>query len=135
MRIDRIQNQNVVFGAKLNICGKYFVSEELAKLTKKADKVGFENDVIELNFINYRDKSIEFLSEKTPDFMKKISSTLKARFIPNGDSKETELYKENMTADNYREFWAKENAYANKYLDRLVEKYPNDRIGVSIIEN
>ena len=135
MRVNRIQNQNVVFGAKLNVYGKYFTAKELNKLTKKADKIGFENDIIELNFTNYRDKSIEFLNEPTPDFMKRISSTLKARFIPNGEGKGTELYKANMTADGYREFWLQEDACANRYLDRLSEKYPNERVGVSIIEN
>ena len=135
MRVNSIQSQNTIFGAKLNISGKFFVEKELKVLTQKADKVGFENDVIELNYINYRDKSIEFLNEKTPDFMKKISSTLKARFFPNGDGNGTEFFKANMTADGYKEFWAQENFYANKYLDRLVERYPNSRIGVSIIEN
>ena len=135
MRVNSIQSQNTIFGAKLNISGKFFVEKELKVLTQKADKVGFDNDVIELNYINYRDKSIEFLNEKTPDFMKKISSTLKARFFPNGDGNGAEFFKANMTADGYKEFWAQENFYANKYLDRLVERYPNSRNGVSIIEN
>ena len=104
-------------------------------LTKKADKVGFENDIIELNYTNYRDKSIEFFNQKTPDFLKNISSFLKARFIPNGEGKGTELYKESITADNYKDFWELENKYANNYLDKLIKKYPNERIGVSIIEN
>ena len=135
MRVSSVQNNNMTFEARLNILGKYFVSEEYHALIKKADKIGFENDIVELSYTNYRDKSIEFMHEKTPDFMKRISGFFKARFIPNGEGKGTELFKENLTADDYRTFWKMENASANKYLDRLAEKYPNERIGVSIIEN
>jgi len=135
MRVSSVQKNNMTFDAKLEILGKYFVAEEYNTLIKKADKIGFENDVVELSYTNYRDKSIEFINEKTPDFMKKISSFFKARFIPNGEGKGTELFKENVTADDYRTFWKMENLSANKYLDRLAEKYPNERIGTSIIEN
>ena len=135
MRVGSIQNYNMTFGAKLNVYGKFFVAEELAVLTKKADKVGYENDIIELNYTNYRDNSIEFLNQKKPDFLKKISTTLQARFFPNGEGNGTELYKEVVSGDSYREFWRKENGIANRYLDRLIERYPNERVGVSIIEN
>jgi hypothetical protein len=135
MKVSSIQSYNPSFSAKLNVLGKFFVAEELNVLTNKADKVGFENDIVELNYTNYRDKSIEFLNEKTPDYLKKISSLLKARFIPNGEGIGTEIYKECASGDSYREFWDKENKIANRYLDRLVEKYPNERLGVSIIEN
>lgn len=135
MRVNRIQNDNISFGAKLNVLGKFFVAEEYKTLLKKADKIGYENDVIELNYTNYRDKSIEFAGQKQPDFLKRISSKLKARFIPNGEGVGTEIYKEIVSGDSYKEFWKKENGIANRYLDNLMKKYPNERIGVSIIEN
>lgn len=135
MRVNSIQSYNTAFGAKLNVYGKYFVKDELDVLTKKADKIGFENDVIELNYTNYRDKSIEFFNVKQPDYLKSISSTLIARFLPNGEGKGTELFRESVSGDSYNEFWRKENSIANWYLDRLSEKYPNERIGISIIEN
>ena len=135
MRVNGIQNDNISFGAKLNVLGKFFVAEEYKTLLKKADKIGYENDVIELNYTNYRDKSIEFAGQKQPDFLKKISSMLKARFIPNGEGEGTEIYKEIVSGDSYKEFWKKENGIANRYLDNLMKKYPNERIGVSIIEN
>ena len=135
MRVGSVQNNNVTFGARLNVYGKFFVAEEYKTLLKKADKIGYENDVIELNYTNYRDKSIEFFGQKQPDFLKKISSMLKARFIPNGEGVGTEIYKEIVSGDSYKEFWKKENGIANRYLDNLMKKYPNERIGVSIIEN
>lgn len=135
MRVSSIQNNNPTFCAKLQISGKYFIAEEYRTLVKKADKVGFENDVVELNYTNYKDKSIEFFNVKQPDFLKAISSTLKARFLPNGEGNGTELYRGCVSGDSYKEFWRKEYGIANWYLDRLIEKYPNERIGVSIIEN
>ncbi len=135
MRVSAIQNDNISFCAKLNVLGKFFVAEEYKTLLKKADKIGYENDVIELNYTNYRDKSIEFAGQRQPDFLKKISSMLKARFIPNGEGVGTEIYKEIVSGDSYKEFWKKENGIANRYLDNLMKKYPNERIGVSIIEN
>ncbi len=135
MRVNNIQSYNTTFGAKLNVNGKFFVKDELDILTKKADKIGFENDVIELNYTNYRDKSIEFFNVRQPDYLKSISSTFIARFLPNGEGKGTELFRESVSGDSYREFWRKENGVANWYLDRLFEKFPNKRIGISIIEN
>ena len=52
MRVNRIQNDSITFGAKLNVLGKFFVAEEYKTLLKKADKIGYENDVIELNYTN-----------------------------------------------------------------------------------
>lgn len=135
MRVSGVQNNNVTFGAKLNVLGKFFVAEEYKTLLKKADKIGYENDIVELSYTNYRDGSIEFFGQKQPDFLKKISSMLKARFIPNGEGAGTEIYKEIVSGDSYKEFWKKENGIANRYLDNLMKKYPNERIGVSIIEN
>ena len=135
MRVQTIQSNNPNFNAKLRVLGKYFVQEEQDVLLQKADKIGFENDVVELNYTNYRDRSIEFLNQKQPDYLKKISSILKARFYPNNEGEGTEIYKECVSDDNYRGFWAKEYKIAKRYLDTLAEKYPNERIGVSIIEN
>ena len=134
MRVNSIQN-NINFNGKLNVLGKFFVREELEKLTAKADKIGYENDVIELSFSNYRDNSIEFLGAKKSEYSSRMFSTLKARFIPNGEGIGTEMYKENIPADSYNELWTKEYGFSTGYLDRLVKKYPNERIGVSIIEN
>lgn len=136
MRVQNIQNSyNTPFNAKLRVLGKFFVKEEYATLLKKADKIGFENDIVELNYTNYVDGSIEFFNQKHPDYLKKISSLLKAEFFPNGDKIGTEIYKEIVSGDSYKEFWAKENKIANNYLDRLMKKYPNERLGFSIIEN
>lgn len=136
MRVQKVQNTyNTPFNAKLRILGKYFVDEEYKTLLKKADKIGYENDVIELNYTNYRDKSIEFLGQKQPDYLNKISSLLKAAFFPNDDKVGTEIYKEAVSGDSYKEFWTKENNIANRYLDILMKKYPNERLGISIIEN
>ena len=135
MKVNSIHNHNLTFGAKLNVCGKFFVKDELDLLNKKADKIGFENDVIELNYTNYRDKSIEFFNVKQPDYLKSISSTLIARFLSNGEGKGTEFFRESVSGDSYKEFWRKENGVANWYLDRLIERYPNKRVGVCIIEN
>ena len=135
MRVSSVQKNNMTFDAKLEILGKYFVAEEYNALVKKADKIGYETDVVELSYTNYRDKSIEFFNVKQPDFLKAISSTLKARFLPNGEGNGTELYRECVSGDSYKEFWRKENSIANWYLDKLIEKYHNERIRVSIIEN
>ena len=136
MKVDSIQNHNLRFKAKLNVLGgKHFVSEELNVLKQGADKIGFENDVVELNYANYRDKSIEFHNYKFPDCIKRISCILKARFFPNGEGTGTEIYKESVSGNNYREFWEKEYSAAKKYIDNLAKKYPNERIGISIIDN
>ena len=134
MKIDSIQN-NISFNAKLRVLGKFFVREELQNLTRKADKIGYEQDIIELSYKDYKDNSIEFLDSTKTSILDKITSTLKARFIPNGDGEGTEFFKENFAADNYADFWKKEENAANMYLDKLYKKYPNERIGISIIEN
>ena len=67
MRVQNIQNSyNTPFNAKLRVLGKFFVKEEYATLLKKADKIGFENDIVELNYTNYVDGSIEFFNQKRP---------------------------------------------------------------------
>ena len=96
MRVFGVQSNNTTFNAKLQIFGKYFVGKEYNALIKKADKVGYENDVIELSFSNYKDNSIEFLENKKSNILEKISSTFKARFIPNGEGLGTELFQENI---------------------------------------
>lgn len=135
MRIQNIQGNYPNFNAGLRVLGKYFVKEEHDMLLKKADKIGYENDMVELNYTNYKDGSIEFFGQKQPDYLKKISVLLKARFLPNDEGKGTEIYKECVSDDNYRKFWTKEFKIAEHYLDKLIEKYPNERIGVSIIDN
>jgi hypothetical protein len=135
MRVQSIQNRNPNFNARLRVFGKYFVKEEYDVLAKKADKIGFENDVVELNYTNYRDGSIEFLGQKQPDYLNKISVLLQAKFFPNNEGIGTEIHKECVSDDNYRRFWNKEYKIANNYLDRLMQKYANERMGVSIIEN
>ena len=135
MRVQSIQANNPNFNAKLRVFGKFFVKEHLDSLVQKADKIGFENDVVELNYTNYRDGSIEFLGQKQPDYLNKISSLLKAKFFPNDDGIGAEFYNECVSDNTYPKFWAKEYKIAKRYLDALAEKYPNERIGVSIIEN
>ena len=135
MRIHSIQNNNPNFNAKLRVLGKFFVKEELDILTKKADKIGFENDIVELNYTNYKDRSIEFLNQKQPDYLKKISSFLKAKFYPNNDGLGAEFYNESVSDDTYPKFWAKEYKVADYYIEKLMKKYPNERLGISIIEN
>ena len=135
MRVQSIQSNNPNFNAKLRVLGKYFLGKEDKFLVSKAEKIGYENDVVELNFTNYRDRSIEFLDQKQPDYLKRISIFMKAKFFPNGEGEGTEIYKECVSDDNYGRFWDKEFKIANNYLDRLIQKYPNNRIGISIIEN
>lgn len=135
MRVQSIQSNNPNFNAKLRVLGKYFLGKEGKFLVSKAEKIGYENDVVELNFTNYRDRSIEFLDQKQPDYLKRISILMQARFFPNDEGEGTEIYKECVSDDDYGRFWDKEFKIANNYLDRLIQKYPNNRIGISIIDN
>ena len=133
MRVNCIQDNNIVFGAKLRVLEKYFVGEELRVLTQKADKIGYENDVIELNYTDFKDSTDKIFNPGSK--INTISDTLKARFLPNGEGIGTEIFSRNISGNCFREFWAKEYNLAIRYLDKLFEKYPNERVGVSIIEN
>ena len=58
MQVQRIQhnNYNQTFGAKINIIGTNFGSSTMQQLSKKAEKIGTSEDVVEFIFSNFRTK-------------------------------------------------------------------------------
>lgn len=123
MQIDKIQNyNNIQFTAKLKIINKFFNTATLNKFNEKAKLIGQENDIIELRYTNFRDKYTDITEPNQLSIkLKNVSDIFKARFIKNNVYEETENYMKRISANNYADFWDKEEAVANKYLDKLLE--------------
>jgi hypothetical protein len=123
MQIDKIQNyNNIQFTAKLKIINKFFNTTTLNKFNEKAKLIGQENDIIELRYTNFRDKYTDITEPNQLSIkLKNVSDIFKARFIKNNGYEETENYMKRISANNYADFWDKEEEVANKYLDKLLE--------------
>ena len=82
MQVQRIQhnNYNQTFGAKINIIGTNFGSSTMQQLSKKAEKIGTSEDVVEFIFSNFRTKG------SVANF-KIFAENYKAQFLPKGKIK------------------------------------------------
>ena len=128
MQVQRIQNNNTAFCAKLNIIGGKLDKETIAVLSKNAEKIGSENDVVELNFSKifsnlcrhdyhtYQDKSlINYMYNQ-------FRQILNAKFIPNGNGKCTEEITDKIYALELEDVLQNQKNYAEKCLDKLSAK-------------
>lgn len=104
MQVQRVQNINTAFCAKVNVIEKNFNKDFLKTLSEKAKKIGLENDEVELEYDEFR-------------------QTFHGRFITNGESKEH--IKIRINAHSYKDLWEQEEQAAINYLDRLIKKFGN----------
>ena len=104
MQVQRVQNNNTTFSAKVNVIEKTFNKKFLNILSEKAKKIGHENDIVELEYNEF-------------------NQTFKARYITNGENKEHLKLK--TTADSYKDLWEQQEQAALNYLDKLIKKYGN----------
>ena len=102
MQVQRVQNNNTTFCAKVNVIEKTFNKDFLNILSEKAKKIGNEKDLVELEYSEF-------------------NQTFKARYITNGESKEH--FKSKTTADSYKDLWKQQEQVAINYLDKLIKKY------------
>ena len=127
MQINKIQNSDTVFGAKINIIGKRFDENFIKALNKKAKQIGLENDIIELKYTNFK-RTIEDYhynqgSCRISGYFDELTENFKARFIPEDHLKGTKKIRDKFYADNYTELWKQEEEAANNYLDKLIKQY------------
>jgi len=127
MRINKIQNNETTFYAKLRIINKDFDKKFLAQLNEKADKIGLTRDIIELKYSNLVDRKEEEIINKKKfndkKIGKRISEVLEARFLPLGEEYGVDYSQIAIYANQYTELWEHEEKAAEKYLYNLNKKY------------
>ena len=127
MKINNNSNISTNFCASLklqNLYKTFMDPKTLENLEKKASKIGFENDVIEIKYTNFKHDVTDYYSGQDNCYMilgDKYTSTFKAKFISGG--KTFEKVKEGIVADNIPELCETENKLANDYLDNLYNKF------------
>ena len=121
MKILPINNNNRPnFDAKLKISGLFGiiprnVEEELPRLTKKAEKIGLKDDVIEINYGRINEVREDYICHQD-NF-----------YLSNWRRETTQKRKGKYLIDYSSDNWQKQDVdLADDYLDHLYEKYPND---------
>lgn len=127
MQVNNIQNyNNTPFQAKLKIVNKFFNTTTLNKFNEKAELIGQRNDIIELRYTNFRDKYTDLTEPNQLSIkLKNVSDIFKGKFIKYGEKEGTEKFTQKISADNYVDFWKREEIAADNYLDNLLEKFSN----------
>ena len=126
MRINKIQNSETSFNAKLRVISKDFDKNFFAMLSEKAQKIGLQHDTIELKYSDFQDikENSVFGRKNIPEKgMKRISDTFHGRFIPPEDNYGTDHFEMKLSADKYKDIWKQEEQAAEKYLHILSKKY------------
>ncbi len=137
MKILPINNNNRHnFDAKLKISGLFGiiprnVEEELPRLTKKAEKIGLKDDVIEINYGRINEVREDYICHQDNFYLsnwrRETTQNYSARFIQEGKEKTDEKRKGKYLIDYSSDNWQKQDVdLADDYLDHLYEKYPND---------
>lgn len=126
MQINSVHSYDKTFGAKLRVINKDFTNEIFSNLSKKAENIGLEYDVIELNYAEFQD-IVENNAFRRKNVLcqgiKRLSDVFKGRFIPCGDDFGTDHFEKMLTADKYADMWKEEEIAAEKYLYILGKKY------------
>ena len=132
MQVQRIQNNNMAFGAKINLIGTRFDESVLSTLSEKAKKIGYENDVVELKFSKFysildRNNYFNIQDKKHVNNMFTVFRQLfSARFLPNSKGRGIEHADERLFAvETPHDILTQQERVANNYLNNLVKKYGN----------
>ncbi len=126
MKINNVQNYNPAFSAKLKVTtySGYINKQLLENLEKKAAKIGFEHDTIEMKFTHLHEEREDYYCGHDRCFIygcNKYIENFKAKFI--SGNKELQKEKVKIIADDLGELSDKEGIVANKYLDNLYKLF------------